>query len=1661
MKTAFHRLLSPVCTATVGVLLALHFGPDRARGADRTWNGAGSDNNWSTPANWGGTAPVASDSLFFGGSVRTSPNNNFLAGTLFNGLTINNPAGPFTLGGNGITLGGTLADNMPLVPQTIAFPVALNGPQTISVVNDGLLTLSGVLSGTGFALTKNGGGQLTLSAANTFSGPVSILAGTLSVAADNNLGATPAGPTPGRIRIDGGALRTTATFTLAANRGIALGPTAGSGAGTFTVNSGTTLTYGGVIANNGGGTGGLTKNAFGGLTLSAANTYTGPTVIQNGTVTLDFTAASAPVNNIVSSSSALTLGGANAGLGAASFDALTLNGKGGAANSQSFNGTTIDIGPAIIRANSGGGGSANMALGALGHIPGGILNVIPPTANSGAGSIATTTLNTHGILGGWATWGNGGAFNNITMGTEFASVDGSGNIVPYSGYTVYQTGGILKNLATADTNLRINSTSAGDLTVDVPGAGTLTDVNTLNLAETRAMSIVIGDGNTLRLGQVGSIFKSDNANNLTWVLGSGTTGGGNGTQDSGTLTAGGAPDTAGEIVFYMNNGTSQSQGSLNVECRVTDNGSGAVTLVKAGPASMKLRGHNTHSGGLVLLQGRLQFAGSEIGTGNPDAGGTGRIYVMPGAYLFLSGIGDFGVTGVGVSNALSIAGLGTQQEQVGAVRFGNGSRVIGDVTLTGDARLGGGNATTLPNTGISGKISGPYNLDIGALGTINTFLTLFNSNNDWSGTTTLNARNTATANSFRNGASDVIPNGVGKGNVVMNGNTSTGTITWDLNGFNETVNGLLSTGYLPGCIILNNLAATTSTLTVGDYDQTATFGGLIQNGAGTVQLAKIGGGRQTLTASNTYSGPTTITGGTLALSGAGSIAASSQVNVNGGTFDVSEVAGGFTYASLLDVSNGGTLAIRSTVAPGLTALNLTDARVRLTSLGATPIAIEATSLTTGGALNLIDIASVGAILSYPAQFTIIKYGGAIGGAGFNFGLGNVPTPSTVGYISNNVDNSSIDLVLLDGPKPLTWTSANGAAWDVATTTNWLAFGVTPAAFLDVDSVLFNDTAGASTVNLTTNLQPGAITVNNNALTYTFSGSGKLSGPTGLTKDGNGTLILDNSSANEFFGTVAINAGTVQVGNGDANGSLGVGPVVNSASLTFNRSDAHAAANVISGAGTVTHNGTGTLTLSGNNTFTGPVLATRSILKPGSSGAFGTVDGATVISSGATLDVNGQNLGAEPVTVSGGGASDAGAIINTGGGQNNALRVVTLAGDTFFGGTDRWDIRGAGNVGSLSCGNVTTKITKVGPNQVSLVGLAAIDGALAEIDVREGIFSVQTTTVQVGDPFAPLTVHPGATLNVFNLNPNPLNKQIVLMDGSTLWNENGNSLISGPIAVEGTVTINAASAGTGPMLSLSGAIGGTGNLVKIGAGAVTLNGTHNYTGTTTISNGTVFVDGSHTGGGAVVVRGGTLGGVGVVSGPITIAAGGTLAPGNSTSPFSIMQIDNDLVLQGTNVMDVSKTAGSLGSDLIIFIANLTFGGTLRLNLTGEPLAVGDVITLYAFNSSSGNFATIIPATPGPGLVWDKTSLTSGGFLRVAEAARPGIADVSITGGQVVFTGTNGAPGTISYVLSSTNVVLPVNNWVRVATNVFDSSGNFSFTNVVDFNTPQQFFRLQLP
>ena len=83
-------------------------------------------------------------------------------------------------------------------------------------------------------------------------------------------------------------------------------------------------------------------------------------------------------------------------------------------------------------------------------------------------------------------------------------------------------------------------------------------------------------------------------------------------------------------------------------------------------------------------------------------------------------------------------------------------------------------------------------------------------------------------------------------------------------------------------------------------------------------------------------------------------------------------------------------------------------------------------------------------------------------------------------------------------------------------------------------------------------------------------------PAGLAKAGAGTLVL--TGANAYEGATLVSAGTLQIGDGGENGTLGSGRVINNATLKFNRSNAYEVSNVIVGTGSLVKTGAGKLTL---------------------------------------------------------------------------------------------------------------------------------------------------------------------------------------------------------------------------------------------------------------------------------------------------------------------------------------------------------------------------------------------------------------------------------------------------------------------------------------------------
>ena len=810
----------------------------------------------------------------------------------------------------------------------------------------------------------------------------------------------------------------------------------------------------------------------------------------------------------------------------------------------------------------------------------------------------------------------------------------------------------------------------------------------------------------------------------------------------------------------------------------------------------------------------------------------------------------------------------------------------------------------------------------------------------------------------------------------------------------------------------------------------------------------------------------TTTGGT------GAAATRGMLSINGGAARVGSMAiGGGTNNSI--AVNGGSLSLTNIVGPGLNALVLTNAvlNVRIATNG--PV-ISVTNLATAG-VNTINIFSLPAIPGNPAQFPVIKYVGSMGGAGFNFALGTLPGGLVCGgYLSNNAANSSVDVVLTNCATPdafLTWNGDLDGEWDAATA-NWknnLGDGLT---YSQGDAVVFNDSAiGETNVILASILTPSSVMVSNSARTYTFTGLGGLSGATGFTKRGSGTLVAANSGDNNFTGGVSIESGTLQIGNGGADGSLPGGPVNNSASLVFYLSEDISVGSIIGGSGVLVHQGPSVLTLNGANTFSGSTTIREGTLKAGNAAALGTTNGSTIITNGGTLDVNGINLGLERVTVSGSGVTNGGAIINRGPQIFPALAYVTIAGDTTFGGTGRWDLRSASTTATnaaLSTGGQPYKLTKVGSNQVSLVAVA-VDPALGDIDVQGGMFSVEKVITSLGNPVRTLTLRSNTTLQFYQVS-NILSKVVVMEHGAGMFNNSGVNTFGGPISLQGSNTFNVG----GVSLHLTNRISGSGDLVKLGAGTLFLSGNNIFVGDVRVNTGTLALTNAGTVAGSTNVQiasgtaldvsgrldgrlnlgsGQKLIGNGMLRGSLQVNPGAVVWPGASIGELTVTNV---VTLFGTAFMELNKQANT---NDVIRAASIQYGGTLVLTNLGGALAAGDSFKLFYSTSYSGAFASLVPPTPASGLAWNTSTLASDGTLRVVPAPRPVISSVTLAGAALVISGTNGVANAPYLVLASTNAMQPLSQWSRMATNLFDAVGGFVF--ISPWSHPHCFYALQLP
>lgn len=1193
---------------------------------------------------------------------------------------------------------------------------------------------------------------------------------------------------------------------------------------------------------------------------------------------------------------------------------------------------------------------------------------------------ATAKAPLKAVVFGDAYW-DSGATTAVTQNTVNIAAGGV-----TTGSVLFQNSGV---------NYTVNSSDAQGITgtglVAVTGGGALTLGGTHSYTGGTVIangSLKVGSGLTLASG--GGINLSSaagtldlNANNFTYagaISGAGTVTDNAAGPGSSALTLQNAGGAVG--VKFVDGGAGRSVG-LRI-----NNANGNFLLNNAG---------NAFSGGIVLTN---SASGTRMSPGTITAGayGTGPITVGEAA-TDRAGI-FFATAGQTLSNPI-IANTGLGTDRVGTFRI-----AAANITLSGQLTAGLSDVTFSTNeTGsvsATGKITGSNGLKLLShtlSASQNLTVTLNNSagTNDYAGNTTINESASAgRIYTLALGAANQIPDGAGKGNVIINSN-GTGVGRLNLGGFSETINGLSGNGIVDG-------VSGTPTFTVGGNDATSSFAGTLVNTGGTLSLAKTGAGSLSLGGANSYGGATLVNGGKLFVNGSLNTASAVSVASNA-TF------GGSGSAGAVSVANGGAIESGNGTAAGtltVTALNIGSTAGDLSALNLRPFASPAVNVTgtdtlipNGGAgsatINILGAApSVG-------TFTLIDYAGSpLSGAAYGaFALGTLPNRVTANLV-DNAANTSVDLnvSLVDSAR---WSGALSSEWStaiLASPKNWVlnSDGTTPTDYLAGDTVSFTDSAVSTTVHVSVaNVAPAAVTFNNSTKDYTLQGTASVTGTGGLTKTGTGRLTINNSNA--FIGAVAIDQGTLSVGsvaNGGANSPLGAGTAISlgaaatggkleytGATASTNRTASLGAgggsvdvtnsltnltlSGAISGAGNLAKEGAGTLTLSGASNFTGTVNVNAGTVVAGNASAFGNASNTINVAAGATLDMNSQTLQGytNNIQIAGTGTTASlGALGNSNPVDNlNSIRGITLTGDAAIGGNGgRWDIgRLDFNVNpAITVDHITGNgftLTKVGTGYLGLLtGAANLGGFVIEGGT---VAPHENTSFGAG----PVTMKPGTILQPWGGTTiaNALN-----LEGGTIQTDGFQETFTGPVNVSGAATINTRASGN---IVFNGNISGAGSFSKTGPFSFLMGGDNSgFTGTLTNTESNTFFTSAtaSSASAAYVVNAGNLANTtaGVVTQNLGELSGTGGQVGNNVAggavTYSIGALNTSTTFSG-NIVDSVGGGGTtslikVGSGTLTLAGNNSYTGPTQVD-GGELIVTGTLsgsaVTIGTGGTLSGN------------------------------------------------------------------------------------------------------------
>ena len=873
----------------------------------------------------------------------------------------------------------------------------------------------------------------------------------------------------------------------------------------------------------------------------------------------------------------------------------------------------------------------------------------------------------------------------------------------------------------------------------------------------------------------------------------------------------------------------------------------------------------------------------------------------------------------------------------------------------------------------------------------------------------------------------------------------------------------------------NHTITMTNTLAIGGVISALPGNGLTLVGAGTLELS----------GASTYSGNTTVnTGITLALTNGGSIA-NSPLIVSNATLDISGLSAVTTLPSF----------------------SISNSTLVIAALPATTTNIMTPTLNVGGTANTVNITFVPLITSYPATNHIIK-AATVNGT-LNFVLGTIPSvsPAFSAYITNSPANGSVDLIITGGPVPvrqLTWSGTNvntlavDGTWDVDDAATWLDASANGTFFNQLDLATFNDTAkGTNVVNITATVTPGALTVSNNVLPYTFIGGGAISdGSSSLTlnKQGTGTLLLQENGDN-FSGGINVSGGTViidnnssgingatigagatiQLGTNDTAGVLPSGAIRVNGTLLFNHSDSITVSSAISGGGNVNSFNTNTVLLSDSGTSSGnwALAIQNGTLQAADNTALGSLPGGAVtITNGGTFDVGANtsaqnaNFGAKQFNIAGAGVGGTGTLINSGPAtQEDAFENIVLTADSTIGGPNRWDVRNGTPL--LNLAGFT--LTKTNANQISMVSPHVTSG---NIIIQQGILSFESTPAFDASA-GTILVNSGGFLGQFKDTIGSFTRSIVLNGGGTtnLSGAGSVTFVDAPILLATNSTLGS----SGGTETFNGVIsdGGFGfGLATAGIGTNLLSATNTYSGNTIVNGGTLGLTnrGSISGSALIIVNNGATLDISGLSIPFTgtnalslgddVNGSGTLILGNTlVTNFNSISLNNavlQMAVANVNAPEITVTNlnlgdGSAGSTINItvlpavvppqfpLIKYASAVGTYNISIGNLPAGYGGQLVNDTANNSIDLAITTVPAG-----IWNGGSTTSKNWSDAANWNNNALTGTD----PLVFAGTAGlnntndtteTPSSITFVAGAGAFILN-GNPVTLGGNIVNSSSN---------------------